>query len=90
MNFNLPHIPERTQQPRKNGITMMMDKGLSLNEAENFIQASGHLTDIVKFGFGTAYVTNNLEEKLKLYRLYLHLHQFIKFIFECRVWVIYP
>lgn len=47
---------------------MMMDKGLSLNEAENFIQASGHLTDIVKFGFGTAYVTNNLEEKLNLYR----------------------
>jgi phosphosulfolactate synthase len=68
MNFNLPHIPERTTQPRKNGITMMMDKGLSLNEAENFIQANAHLTDIVKFGFGTAYVTNNLEEKLKLYR----------------------
>lgn len=68
MNFSLPHIPERTQQPRNNGITMMMDKGLSLNEAENFIQANGHLTDIVKFGFGTAFVTNNLEEKLKLYR----------------------
>jgi phosphosulfolactate synthase len=68
MNFSLPHIPERTQQPRNNGITMMMDKGLSLNEAENFIQANGHLTDIVKFGFGTAFVTNNLEEKIKLYR----------------------
>lgn len=68
MNFSLPYIPERTKQPRKNGITMMMDKGLGLNEAENFIQASGHLTDIVKFGFGTAFVTNNLEEKLKLYK----------------------
>lgn len=68
MNFNLPHIPERTKQPRNNGITMMMDKGLSLREAEDFIQANGHLTDIVKFGFGTAYVTKNLEEKLKLYR----------------------
>lgn len=68
MNFSLPHIPERTKQPRNNGITMMMDKGLSLREAEDFIQANGHLTDIVKFGFGTAYVTANLEEKLRLYR----------------------
>ena len=47
---------------------MMMDKGLSLRETENFIEASGHLTDIVKFGFGTSYVTKNLEEKIKLYK----------------------
>lgn len=47
---------------------MMMDKGLSINEVENFIQGSGHLTDIVKFGFGTSFVTPNIEEKLKLYK----------------------
>lgn len=68
MNFKLPYIPERSAKPREKGVTMMMDKGLSLNEVENFIQASGHLTDIVKFGFGTAYVSNDLKEKLKLYR----------------------
>jgi len=68
MNFKLPYIPERSAKPREKGVTMMMDKGLSLNEVENFIQASGHLTDIVKFGFGTAYVTNDLKEKIKLYR----------------------
>jgi phosphosulfolactate synthase len=68
MNFKLPYIPERSAKPREKGVTMMMDKGLSLNEVENFIQASGHLTDIVKFGFGTAYVTNDLKDKLKLYR----------------------
>lgn len=67
-NFELPFLPERSQKPRKAGVTMMMDKGLSLREVENFIEASGHLTDIVKFGFGTALVTKNLEEKLKLYR----------------------
>ena len=44
---------------------MMMDKGLGLKETEHFIEASGHLTDLVKFGFGTSYVTNNLEEKIK-------------------------
>ena len=67
-NFELPYIPERSVKPRDNGVTMMMDKGLSLREAENFCEASGHLTDIVKFGFGTAFVTKNLEEKLKIYK----------------------
>ena len=68
MNFNLPHIPERAVKPREKGITMMMDKGLSLNEAENFISSSGHLTDLVKLGFGTSYISNNLAEKIKLYQ----------------------
>jgi phosphosulfolactate synthase len=68
MNFELPFIPERSEKPRQKGITMMMDKGLSLTETENFIQASAHLTDLVKFGFGTAFVTNDLQKKIDLYR----------------------
>lgn len=67
-NFELPYIPERTVKPRQSGITMMMDKGLSLRQSEDFIAASGHLTDIVKFGFGTAFITNQLEEKIQLYK----------------------
>ncbi len=67
-NFELPFIPERTAKPRNSGLTMMMDKGLSLREVENFIEASGHLTDVAKFGFGTAFVSRDLEAKLKLYR----------------------
>ena len=55
-NFNLPFVPERSEKPREKGLTMMMDKGLSLREVEDFIQSSGHLTDVVKFGFGTAVV----------------------------------
>jgi phosphosulfolactate synthase len=47
---------------------MVMDKGLSIREAENFISASGDFADLVKFGFGTSLITNNLEEKVKLYR----------------------
>lgn len=68
MNFELSHIPARPAKPRNEGITMMMDKGLSLTEVGNFIEASGHLTDIVKFGFGTSYVTKDLKEKIKLYQ----------------------
>ncbi|HRH03175.1 MAG TPA: phosphosulfolactate synthase [Bacteroidia bacterium] len=68
MNYTLPHLPERSQKPRISGITMMMDKGLSLREAENFISASGHLTDLVKLGFGTSFISPNLQEKIKLYQ----------------------
>ncbi len=68
MNFDLPFIPERTVQPRNSGLTMMMDKGLGLREAEHFIEANLEFTDIVKFGFGTAYVTKQLVEKIKLYK----------------------
>lgn len=68
MNFKLSFIPKRSDKPRNTGITMMMDKGLGLRETENFIEASAHLTDLVKFGFGTAFVTSQLEEKLKIYR----------------------
>lgn len=68
MNFDLPFIPERTVKSRNSGLTMMMDKGLGLREAEHFIEANIDFTDIVKFGFGTAYVTKQLEEKIKLFR----------------------
>jgi phosphosulfolactate synthase len=68
LNFTLPFIPSRTDKPRNQGITMMMDKGLGLRETEDFIEASAHLTDIVKFGFGTSYVTKDFEAKLNLYK----------------------
>jgi len=68
MNYKLPFIPDRPVKPREKGVTMVMDKGLSVRQVEDFISASGHLTDIVKLGFGTSFVTNNMEQKLKLYK----------------------
>jgi len=68
MNYILPYIPERSAKPRQRGITMMMDKGLSLRETEDFIETSSEYTDLVKFGFGTSAITNNLAEKVKLYK----------------------
>jgi phosphosulfolactate synthase len=70
MNFNLTQIPERTAQPRSNGITMVMDKGLSIQEAKNFMDISYPHVDVVKLGFGTAFVTPKLKEKLEVYRSY--------------------
>ena len=68
MNFKLNQIPARVEKPRKKGITMIMDKGLSLEESKNLISAAGPHIDIIKLGFGTAYVTPNLREKIELYQ----------------------
>jgi len=68
MNYNLPYIPERDEKPRKKGLTMVMDKGLSIQEAANLCQSSGHLIDYLKLGFGTSLVSNNLIEKIKIYK----------------------
>ncbi len=68
MNVNLPHLPERPDKPRKTGLTMVMDKGLGIKQAEQFIEASGDLVDIVKLGFGTSVVSKNTEAKIKLYK----------------------
>src|SRR5947207_893129 len=68
MNFTLPHIPDRPARPREKGITMVMDKGISLKQAENFVDSCADWVDLVKLGFGTSYLTKNLERKLEIYR----------------------
>ena len=68
MNIKLPYVPDRAPKPRNSGVTMVMDKGLSLRQAEDLIESSGHCIDFVKLGFGTSYVTNKLEEKIELYK----------------------
>lgn len=70
MNFNLTQIPERTAKPRSNGITMVMDKGLSIPEVHNFMSVAGPHVDVIKLGFGTAFVTPNLREKIQAYQSY--------------------
>ncbi|MFZ7143739.1 MAG: phosphosulfolactate synthase, partial [Bacteroidota bacterium] len=67
-NFDLPYIPERASKPRKSGVTMMMDKGMSLSETAAFIEGNHEYTDLAKFGFGTSMITPNLKEKIKLYK----------------------
>ena len=70
MNFGLTQLPERTQKPRTHGLTMVMDKGLSVEEAKNFLSISYPHIDILKLGFGTAFVTPNLKEKIEVYQSY--------------------
>jgi phosphosulfolactate synthase len=63
----LPFLPERAAKPRQTGIAMVMDKGLSVREAEDFVESAGHLADFVKLGFGTSLVGNKVKEKVKVY-----------------------
>lgn len=68
MNFKLNQMPERTVAPRKNGLTMVMDKGLSLSEVESFAENTSLYTDLVKMGFGTSYVAPHLMKKIETYQ----------------------
>ena len=67
MNFKLTNIPNRSIKPRNNGLTMVMDKGLSIGEAKNLMDSSDYI-DIIKLGFGTSIITKNIKEKIKIYQ----------------------
>ncbi len=68
MNYYLKNIPERELKPRDNGITMVMDKGSSIRQCEDLIESSGKHIDLLKFGWSTSYLAENLKEKIKLFR----------------------
>jgi phosphosulfolactate synthase len=61
-------LPPRPGKPRTEGLTHVIDKGLNLREIEGLFDTAGQYVDIVKLGWGTSYVTNNLEKKIALYR----------------------
>lgn len=68
MSITLPYLPTRSKKPRSNGLTMIMDKGLSIAEAENMMSVGSELIDFVKLGFGTALVTPGVKEKIEIYK----------------------
>jgi phosphosulfolactate synthase len=61
-------LPEREAKPRQRGLTHVMDKGMSPAQIEGLFATAGVHVDIVKLGWGTSYVTQNLPGKLELYR----------------------
>jgi len=67
MNYEISRLPERSKKPRNSGITMAMDKGLSLREAEDFMSVCSDHVDIVKLGWATSFVTPKLKEKIEIY-----------------------
>src|SRR5881398_4059652 len=51
---------------RDGGLTHVIDKGLGPRAWEDVLETSGDYIDIVKLGWGTAYVTPNLRRKLEV------------------------
>jgi phosphosulfolactate synthase len=62
------NLAARSPKPRTTGLTHVIDKGLNLREIEGLFDTAGEYVDVVKLGWGTSYVTRNLEKKIALYR----------------------
>ncbi|MFO7574917.1 MAG: phosphosulfolactate synthase [Bacteroidales bacterium] len=67
MEIQIPFIPDRQAKPRSKRLTMVMDKGLSIRQAQDFMSVGNLYTDFVKLGFGTAYLTPGYREKIEIY-----------------------
>jgi phosphosulfolactate synthase len=61
-------LPSRSEKPREQGITHVLDRGLSVAEVDGLMEVAGDFVDFVKLGWGTAVATRNLEAKLERYR----------------------
>jgi phosphosulfolactate synthase len=61
-------LPNRPPKPREEGLTHVIDTGLSTAEAEGLMASAGEYVDLVRLGWGTAYVTHDLREKIDCYR----------------------
>jgi phosphosulfolactate synthase len=83
LNYHLDFLPVRPPKPRLTGFTMVMDKGLSVRQAEDFMETGAEYTDIIKLGWATSLVTPKLEEKLAIYRSYGIPFYFGGTLFEC-------
>ena len=61
-------LPARPAKPRETGLTHVIDTGLSPHEADGLMQIAGAYVDLIRLGFGSAYVTGALREKIALYQ----------------------
>jgi phosphosulfolactate synthase len=57
-------LPERETKPRVRGLTMMIDNGLPTAHFLDVLSSFADLIDVVKFGWGTSLVTNDLKYKI--------------------------
>ena len=60
-------LPVRSVKPREQGITHVIDRGLSVSDVDGLVEVAGQSVDIVKLGWGTSVATGNLEAKLARY-----------------------
>src|SRR3954463_5785474 len=61
-------LPERPPKPREEGVTHVIDPGLTTFEAEGLMAMAAEYVDLVRLGWGSAYVTRDLSAKIDRYR----------------------
>lgn len=61
-------LPRRAEKPRTEGLTHVLDKGLSMVGLESLLQTARESIDIIKLGWGTAYVSDGVKAKVALSR----------------------
>ena len=65
---SLLQLPHREAKPRRVGLTMVIDGGLPTHRFQDVVESTGPLIDLVKFGWGTALVTPDLDRKIEILR----------------------
>ncbi len=58
--------PTRTRKPREAGLTHVLDKGMSVADVTGLLEVGAPYVDIIKFGWGTSVVMENLDAKIDL------------------------
>jgi phosphosulfolactate synthase len=61
-------LPSRPRKPRSTGVTVLIDNGLPTRFFEDVVASAGQYIDFVKFGWGTALVTDQLDRKIESLR----------------------
>jgi len=68
MNPTTLHLPHRAEKPRRTGLTMVIDGGIPLLQFADTITSAAEYVDFVKFGWGTAVVTGDIDTKINVLR----------------------
>ncbi|NSL50884.1 phosphosulfolactate synthase [Calidifontibacillus erzurumensis] len=68
--MNFLDIPKRTRGDRVFGLTSIADFGIPIGQLRDFLEDYCHYIDIAKLGVGSAYITPNIADKVKLYKDY--------------------
>ena len=61
-------LPQREAKPRERGLTHVIDTGLTTPAAVGLMASAADYIDLVRLGWGSAYVTGDLRAKLDAYR----------------------
>src|SRR5256714_12866394 len=61
-------LPERQPKPRDRGLTHVIDAGLTTVQAEGLMASAADYIDLVRLGWGSAYVTHDVQTKIERYR----------------------